>query len=139
MAEPRLTGSGDDDLPRTLRRARDEQRARQRDEAAASARVVEGGASGARTDGAGLSAGDLRAEPVVPDGAMPFGLDDEDRVTVARFDVPFVSLVVFFFKCVFAAIPALVLLGAVLYGIGQFLKAYFPWIIQMEILIRFPG
>jgi len=40
---------------------------------------------------------------------------------------------------VFAAIPAFIVLGALLYGAGQLLKAYFPWLIQAEIVIRLPN
>ena len=63
----------------------------------------------------------------------------DDRVTVTRFDVPFFRLAAFFLKAVLAAVPALILLGAILYGLGVVLRMYFPWIIQTEILIRFPN
>jgi hypothetical protein len=57
---------------------------------------------------------------------------------VQRFDVPFLRLAMFFMKAVLAAIPALILLGAILYFMGKGLEAYFPELIRMKILITFP-
>ena len=50
----------------------------------------------------------------------------------------FFRLVVFFIKAVFAAIPALILLVALLWLSGEVLRALFPWLLQMQILIHFP-
>ncbi len=59
--------------------------------------------------------------------------------TVTRFDVPFVHLMLFFIKAVFAAIPALIILGVLLWFAGDLLRNLFPWLVKMQILIRFPN
>ncbi len=46
--------------------------------------------------------------------------------TVVRFDVPFTHLMGFFIKAVFAAIPALILLGVLLWFAGSLLKTLLP-------------
>jgi hypothetical protein len=58
---------------------------------------------------------------------------------VTRFDVPFFRLMAFFIKAVFAAIPALIILGALLWLAGDVLRNLFPWLVKMQILIRFPN
>ncbi|MEO1283220.1 MAG: hypothetical protein AAFV69_16020, partial [Pseudomonadota bacterium] len=58
---------------------------------------------------------------------------------VTRFNVPFFHLVGFFIKAAFAAIPALLLLGGILWGIGMVLQTYFPWLIKMQIFVHFPS
>ena len=58
---------------------------------------------------------------------------------VTRFDVPFVRLVFFFMKAAIAAIPALLLLGAMLWGIGHLIQKFFPHLVKMQILIWFPN
>ena len=45
----------------------------------------------------------------------------------------------FFIKAVFAAIPAMLILIAMLWGLGIALQTYFPELIKMKILISFPG
>ena len=112
MAEPAFSHQ-DDDLPRTLRRERD---ARQRN-AQAAAQPAYGAA------GRGSASLDLPG----------------DGVTVTRFDVPFFRLMFFMIKCVLASIPALLLLGGLLYGTGEVLKRFFPWLLKMEILVKFLG
>jgi hypothetical protein len=62
-----------------------------------------------------------------------------DGVAVTRFDVPFFRLAWFLMKCVIAGIPAFLLLGAVLFGIGKGLEMYFPWLLKMKIAINFLG
>ena len=57
--------------------------------------------------------------------------------TVRAFDVSFVRLVTFFLKAVVAAIPAILLLGVVLWVIGTGLEMVFPQLIKMKILIGF--
>jgi hypothetical protein len=42
-------------------------------------------------------------------------------------------------KAVVAAIPALILLTAILWAGGQLLEKFYPDIIKMKILISFPG
>lgn len=73
-----------------------------------------------------------RAMPVV------YG-DDPIGATVRRFDVPFVHLMMFFLKAVLASIPALILLGVILYFAGQALATHFPELVRMKILVTFPG
>ena len=111
-----------DDLPRTLRREHEararEARERQRDGAPGDPpRFV------SRDDGY---------------AAVPL-LDEPPAATVTRIDVPFVRLVFFFLKAVVAAIPALILLTAILWVGGQLVEAFYPEIIKMKILISFPG
>jgi hypothetical protein len=128
-----LTADGDfDDLPRTLRRER-ESRARE----AREAREREQRARDGRTMGAAV--GDppsylsrTRQTPVV------YG-DDPIPASVQRFDVPFLRLMTFFLKAVLAAIPALILLGVLLYFAGKGLEAYYPDLVRTKILITFPG
>lgn len=113
-----------DDLPRTLRREREARERAQKQTAMSSAPLAYGGPESV-TAYDPLShghAGGVEAYPAV----------------VTRFNVPFVSLMYFFIKAVLAAIPALILLAAILFGFGIVLKTYFPWIVQTEILIRFP-
>ena len=59
--------------------------------------------------------------------------------SVQRFDVPFTHLVVFFLKAVIAAIPALFVLGVILWFAGQLLQTFFPWLVKAQILIHFPN
>jgi hypothetical protein len=59
--------------------------------------------------------------------------------SVHRFDVPFVHLVTFFLKAVIAGIPALILIGVILWSAGEVLQAIFPSLIKMKILISFPN
>lgn len=104
-----------DDLPRTLRRQREEMDARR----------------------AGAAAYGI-PEPTMPataadDGNLPGG------VTVRRLDIPFLHLAGFFLKAVLAAIPALILLGLILWGVGHVLQVYFPQLLKMQILIWFPN
>ena len=106
-----------DDLPRTLRREH-EARARQREAAPGDPpRFV------SRDDG-------YAAAPL---------LDEPPAATVTRIDVPFMRLVFFFLKAVIAAIPALMLLTAILWAGGQLVEKFYPEIIKMKILISFPG
>ena len=67
------------------------------------------------------------------------GYDDPPAGTVTRFRVPFVHLVWFFLKAVLAAVPALILLAAILWGFGQLLKLFWPHMVLFEILIRPQG
>ena len=127
MPEPHFSTLSDD-LPRTLRRARDERDARERE------------ANGERVPPSlkvALSA--------TPDTATPVAAEPVTRgtagegVTVTRLNVPFANLVTFFLKAVFAALPALIVLMVVLWTIGEVLQRYFPWLLKMRILIQFPG
>jgi hypothetical protein len=121
-----------DDLPRTFRREK-EARAREAREREAKERAA----------APNLPSGDdyqspqpqvLRAADVSPrpdDMPVP--------ASVRRIDVPFVDLVVFFLKAVIAAIPAMILLGVILWFAGAALEAVFPQLIKMKILISFPN
>jgi hypothetical protein len=123
-----LTGDDDlDDLPRTLRRERaaQEKRARERGEPP--------------PEKPRLKSSDLGAhvEPQYgPDGYV----EEEDPypAVVRQLDIPFVHLMMFFLKAVLAAIPALILLGALIWLSGEILQQFFPWLIKMKILIQFP-
>lgn len=100
-----------DDLPRTVRRERDRQ-ARER-----AAAELAADHDRARTRGA-----ERTAPPAV----------------VTGIDIPFFRLMLFCIKAVFAAIPALLLLGILLWLGGEALKQFFPDLVKMQILIRFP-
>ncbi len=117
MSQSDLSLNVDDnleDLPRTLRREREAQ-----DRAAAEAAAAD------------------KAPP--QSWAQYWNAAPEARpATVTALNVPFVHLVWFFLKAVFAAIPALILLGAVLWLIGDILTAYFPWLVKVKVLIHIP-
>lgn len=115
MAEPTFA-SHDDDLPRTIRRERD---ARAQRAAPASQPYQPAG-----MPSAAQLAGDL------PPGDGP-------SVTVTALDIPFLRLMTFCMKAALAAIPALLLLSAVLFGIGQALQTFLPWLVKMRILVTF--
>lgn len=63
---------------------------------------------------------------------------DPPPATVTRVEIPFARLVVFFLKAVLAAIPALILLGAILWLMGELLEWIYPQLIQAKITIYFP-
>jgi hypothetical protein len=107
----RLSDGGADDLPRTLRRERE-----------ARERAAQAAASAAyRADDAGWGAGNA-AQPAV----------------VTAFNVPFLRLMVFCIKLVLAAVPALILLTALLWLAGEVLITYFPWLVKVQVVIRVP-
>lgn len=108
MANPPFSSMSDDDMPLTLRRKRDEQRAAQ--------------AKAAQDQSSALD--------------RPPG---EPGMLVRGFEVPFFRLMMFTLKLVLAAIPALILLGFILFVIGQVAQAYFPWLVKMRIVVTFPG
>ncbi len=119
---PLMADEGAEDLPRTLRRERDaRERAKREKEAKARSATL--------THDFGAS--DMREETVRP-------IEDAAGVSVGRFDVPFGHLMAFFMKAVLAAIPALMLLGVILWVAGALLKAYYPELVHMQILISFP-
>lgn len=121
MAEPQFAMHNDDDLPRTFRRERDARRQ----------------AQSYRQDAqSGLA-------PSIPDDEKrSFGSDEIDQApaaTVTGFDVPFLRLVTFFLKCAVAAIPALIVLGLIMFAMGQVAERVFPWLVKMRIVVSFPG
>ncbi len=120
---PLMADEGTDDLPRTLRREREarERAAREKEAKARAATLTHDfGASDANDDRRTYT-------------------DPGSAAAVTRFDVPFGHLMAFSIKAVLAAIPALILLGALLWVAGAVLKAYFPELIHMQILITFPN
>lgn len=58
---------------------------------------------------------------------------------VKALDIPFAQLAAFFVKAVIAAIPALLLLMVILWGVGQILETLMPEFLKMKILISFPN
>ena len=58
---------------------------------------------------------------------------------VKALDIPFGHLVAFCIKVVLAAIPALLLLMVILWGVGQVLEILLPNLLKMKILITFPN
>lgn len=133
---PPLTDTSDD-LPRTLRRERESRERAAREMQARSAQSGERTAwdRGAAGNSPVAQASIYAAEPAPSYEPEAF---ETKAATVTRFKVPFFSLMGFFIKCVFAAIPALIILIAMLYGLGIALQTYFPQLIKMKILISFP-
>ena len=131
MAEPRFSNlgdsAGDDDLPRTLRRERDAQ---------AQARRQRDGEH--HLEKPTNSADFIAHETDAAFSPRTFIDSAPEPATVTRLDIPFGHLVGFFLKAVIAAIPALILLLAILWGIGEILTATFPELIKMQVLIRMP-
>lgn len=149
MSYPLTADGGPDDLPRTLRREKEarEREAREREAAERANNERETLSMGpaftapARThdtaaDHTPYAKSDMYA---MPDGAYMPVAEPVMPASVQRFDVPFTHLVVFFLKAVLAAIPALILLTAVLWVGGQLLKIFFPWLLKAQILIHFPN
>jgi len=125
---PLMADEGAEDLPRTVRREKERQRAAREREAQARATTL-------THDFGGTDAERERAsyrEPSVYRAQSSVG------TAVTHFDVPFTHLMGFSIKAVIAAIPALILLGALLWIAGALLKAYYPELVHMEILITFP-
>lgn len=133
MSETNLMQTNDDDLPRTLRR---EKEARARDQLARD--ILNAPRATYHASGSGVPGPDIAAMSYPTNSAaLPPG--DFPQVSVARFEVPFLKMVTFYLKAVIAAVPALVLLMLILWGIGQVAQTFLPWLIKMRILISFPG
>jgi hypothetical protein len=157
MADPNFAPLGDessDDLPRTFRREK-EARAREARERAAQERAAapslsttpesygpapasvapHGRGQDARAHEPRVHEPRVQADPDFAPAiaAMPY------PASVRRFDVPFTHLVTFFLKAVLAAIPALILLGVVLWTLGHGLQMFFPDLVKLKILIGFQG
>jgi hypothetical protein len=117
-----MAGEGPEDLPRTLRREREarEREAREREAKARAATLTHDFGASDRPYERRSDAG-----PPVP-------------AAVTRFEVPFFRLMAFFIKAVFAAIPALLLLGVLVWLAGLALKTYYPELVHTEIIIRVP-
>lgn len=115
-----------DDLPRTLRR---ERAAREAEARAREAEIHEPRAAPAP-----------ELSTPIDHSYAPQGYPEDDAYpsVVRRFDVPFLHMMTFFLKAVLAGIPALILLGAIIWGAGEILQTFFPWLIKMKIVILFP-
>src|SRR6185295_4028586 len=109
-----------DDLPRTLRREK-EARAREARERAAQERAAAPSLSTGSDDYSGPRPQVYRSADIEPRGD-----DHPPPATVRRFDVPFVHLATFFIKAVLAGIPALILLGVILWFAGALVQSCFP-------------
>jgi hypothetical protein len=105
--------TADDDLPRTIRRERD---ARERE------------AREARERQAPVSVPTIERE-----GAYDL---PAPAARVTDIDVPFFRLMMFFVKAVFAAVPALLALTALLWLFGQGLQSAFPQLLKMKIDVQ---
>lgn len=142
---PIMADMNNDDLPRTLRRER-EARAReaQEREAAERAARLRDQAASFRENATGsrdvVERVDTPAFLSHNRNAFPYVTRDEPLpAAVRRIDVPFFSLVWFFLKATIAAIPALIMLVALLWLAGKGLQTYFPELIKLKILISFPN
>ena len=127
-----------DDLPRTLRRERE-----------ARDRAQKPGYQNPGQLSAGPPAGSFVPEQSLNHQAMgghqPLSGHQQmgERVvmsgnTVTDIRIPFFRLMMFGFKLVFAAIPALILLLALLWLFGHALMTYFPWLVKVQLLIKVP-
>ncbi len=153
MADPYPSEDGND-LPRTVRQQQKEARARDQmareilnapkpayaQQAQASQRAAQQVAA-APPPAAGATVSSLgtdfsRSQEYAQPARLPPG--EFPPATVTRFQVPFFHLVGFFLKAVLAAIPAILLLGAILWGLGTLAQIYFPALVKMRILITFP-
>jgi len=119
MPEPTFSMTADDDLPRTIRRERE---ARDREAREREARERQAAASVPVLQGEGEGEFEVRAP----------------ATTVVDFDVPLAKLAMFFVRAVFAAIPALLVLMALLWVLGHTLQTFFPQLLKMKILIYMP-
>ena len=130
MAEPKFSSvtdvDTDDDLPRTLRREREAQARRAREH---ELNVPQGPAPSSTAADA----------PPFDDEAYEYDDIEPAPATVTRLDIPFLHLMLFFFKAVVAGIPALILLVGILWLFGEVITATFPELIKMQILIRMPN
>lgn len=111
----------DDDLPRTLRRERDAQARRAREH-----ELPAQNPPGSDPDG---------GAPAFYNDGYEYDDIEPAPATVSRLQIPFLHLMMFFLKAVIAAIPALILLTVILWGLGQALTMFFPDLVKMKILI----
>ena len=117
-----VADGGPDDLPRTLRRERE---AREREARERQAREARERAKAAPADYRSFAPGMCEGPAVYSS-------------VVSRLDIPFFHLMAFFLKAVFAALPALMVLGVLLWGAAHVLLSWFPDLAKMQILILFP-
>jgi hypothetical protein len=114
MPEPMLAMSAEDDLPRTIRREREAREREARERLAASTH-----------------------EPIAEAGER-LTMAPAAAATVVDFEVPLARLAMFFVRAVFAAVPALLILIAMLWVFGHTLQMFFPQLLKMKILIYMP-
>jgi hypothetical protein len=125
MPEPTFgTMMADDDLPRTIRREREarEREAREREARERQARERE-------------AAGPPPMPQIDREVAYSAPMSAPGS-TVTDIDMPFLRLMTFFIKAVFAAIPALIMLTALLWLFGQGLQSFFPQLVKMKIDVQ---
>lgn len=136
MADPSFAPLSEetDDLPRTFRREK-EAREREARERAARERAAAPTLSATPDPYAAPASPKIYAEPAPAGAVKPIAASTPVPAIVRAIDVPFGQLVVFFLKAVIAAIPAIILLMAVLWGLGQVLEVFFPDMLKMKILI----
>jgi hypothetical protein len=130
-----------DDLPRTLRRERD-MREREKREREERERRQQKTAAPERDEPRkpAFEPGPSLFVPRDPEHDGRLDVDEPyPAATVKRFDVPFFHMMAFYLKAVVAAIPALILLTAILWGMGQAIKVFFPWLLKAQIFIQFPN
>jgi len=125
VAEPNFAAIAEaDDLPRTLRREREARERAKREEET-------------RKRNATLTHDyDANQRSMAAEGPGRAQLPAGGLVT--GFDVPFFHLMRFFIKAVFAAIPALIILGVLLWFAGAALKRAYPGLVHTEVIIRVP-
>lgn len=129
MPEPVLSMDADDDLPRTIRRERDAKEARERDAREREARER----LSMEPSGFTVFEPQMRyqAAAVSAAAAAPAG-------AAVGLDVPFSKLMAFFVKAVFAAIPALIILTALLWISAVGLQVLFPDLVKLKVLVYMP-
>ena len=115
-----------DDLPRTLRREREARERAKREEEARKRKATLTHDYDANHRSAAAD------RPAHVQEAAAAGV-------VTGFDVPFLHMMRFFIKAVFAAIPALIILGVLLWFAGAALKSFYPQLVHTQILIQFPN
>jgi hypothetical protein len=125
VAEPNFAAIAEaDDLPRTLRREREARERAKREEET-------------RKRNATLTHDyDANQRSMAAEGPARGRLAAAGIVT--GFDVPFFHLMRFFIKAVFSAIPALIILGVLLWFAGAALKHTYPGLVHTEVIIRVP-
>jgi hypothetical protein len=129
------------DLPRTLRREHEARarEARERDGpslTAGSSQIAPAPAASIAPPAADMTYMASDKFVAVPEASAMAG---PVPAVVKALDVPFAGLVAFFLKAVIAAIPAFILMMAVLWGIGQVIETVAPNLLKMKILISFPN
>ena len=108
MPEPSFSMTIDDDLPRTIRREREARERETRERQEREQAIVE------------AERADATQHAPAP------------AATVVDFDVPFAKLTFFFVKAVFAAVPALIVLTAMLWLFGQGLQTLVPAALEAQ-------